>query len=334
MFFPSYLCYFLKIIFFCSFLWPFEGFFISAECNDLYPTPQIVKPPIRHQETLILMIMGEERKFKQWESLILQSKYKKNIDFVYASYDKRIVCSINCAMFIPNTTWTEGRNLLAAHALQKEKTRGQPYEWWGFSDDDCIFLCNPKTEYQVLCFDKLVEKMMLPDGVPNRAVGIGLVAKWPHPNDYRSVSSVDAIFNVYRRSFIPFVMPYVDLAAKESQWHSQLMMFHIISGCAKSSIYIPEDVFYINPDHREYDRGLNGQIMDKTIRRNFPGISQFLIDANPGHNANHKKDMIASVTKQALSAAIPCRREIKCLNLTRRFQAWRIKNKDWEGFLN
>lgn len=49
------------------------------------------------------------------------------------------------SMYIPNTTWTEGRNLLAKEMRLEEERLGRMYDFWVFADDD-VELCIHGTE--------------------------------------------------------------------------------------------------------------------------------------------------------------------------------------------
>jgi len=115
---------------------------------------------VRKEEMLeiIVLVMGEAAAFETWyDNLKVVDKDTTNLVLVYASYDQKVantskfhrekVDSVQDGEFvdfdtiyIKGTTWTQGRNLLAAEALRKEKLHGKTFDYWYFIDDDVSFL--------------------------------------------------------------------------------------------------------------------------------------------------------------------------------------------------
>lgn len=75
-----------------------------------------------------------------------------SFSFIYASFDIQISQEQNAtymedatfpfrAKFIPGTTWTQGRNMLAKEAVRLEKKRGKKFSHWSFMDDNIDAKC-------------------------------------------------------------------------------------------------------------------------------------------------------------------------------------------------
>ena len=110
-----------------------------------------------NKKEIIFIVMGERKNFKVWfQRLNINNKnHPARISFIYGSYDEsvnatedNVICEqsnelFDCqTLFIPGTTWTQGRNRLAEEALRKEKKRGMKYDYWGFADDDVQLICD------------------------------------------------------------------------------------------------------------------------------------------------------------------------------------------------
>ena len=108
------------------------------------PSTIDIKGSAKSDFSSIIMVMGEAEMFFTWiERLRAISIDNAFVVFLYASYDRllpRDGCgmvsngtNVECdTMFIPNTTWTEGRNTLAGKAFKKEILVGSTFDWWLF----------------------------------------------------------------------------------------------------------------------------------------------------------------------------------------------------------
>ena len=202
-----------------------------------------------------------------------------NLSFVYASYDAEIpgqgenyICeennsstSLDCqTIYIPHTTWTEGRNLLAEEALRKERHLGKEYRYWLFLDDDVNVRCkSPAVE----CWQQ-VFNFISSDEVPDKASTISL--PYGNPRDgFMAVSNADAMFAEFKKERVPYLLPYATLQEGESEWDSQAANFCVIGSCMPSSVLFVPFVGGVNGAHRDYVRGLNLQNISATIARNY-----------------------------------------------------------------
>lgn len=79
-------------------------------------------------KNVIYLVQGESKLIKKFEQL----KERKDVDTLLLTYDKQF----KNAIYLPNSTWAEGRNLLLKKALEMDK----PYDYFIFLDDDVSFI--------------------------------------------------------------------------------------------------------------------------------------------------------------------------------------------------
>lgn len=118
----------------------------------------------------------------------------------------------------PNVTWSEGRNLLLEHAIQRSKHREDlGYDYYIFLDDDI-----PEVMTDTNAFDRF-ERFLL-DARP----GIG----FPLMKPYFAPFNVDAMFNAFHRSTFGLLLPYNEHLDEASIYHSQLTQNYMIGTMA------------------------------------------------------------------------------------------------------
>ena len=95
------------------------------------------------------------------------------------------------SMYIPNTTWTEGRNLLAKEMRLEEERLGRMYDFWVFADDDVglyIHGTEKNDGWQGLAIASFID--YLTDDIPPNATTVS--ANSCGQCELRSVTTVDA----------------------------------------------------------------------------------------------------------------------------------------------
>ena len=266
---------------------------ITAESNDRNITHSIplIFPDRKESTDILFMVMGESKYFLSWHSLL--KDIDANIFFVYASFDEAVnptdEKSCNChrnntdlqcqTIFIPGTTWTAGRNLLAEEAIREERRRGEQFTHWVFADEDVVD--------QLACW----KGKALKDKVYSRA-GYGSKLCWQRIFDYigssivpdnassisipyqgmqfQATSNADALFVAFKRDYVLYLLPYPSLRKGASEWLSQAGLFCVINTCMKQSVaYVPY-TSVANPMHRPYTRGgLNAENFQEVVRDNY-----------------------------------------------------------------
>lgn len=211
--------------------------------------------------------------------------------FVYGSYDKPVPvnASIPCSYlnaskegaiarqsrpkqglthcqthYIPETTWTEGRNLLAKEAILLEQKRGKKFDFWVFSDDDVALVCqhNSTVDDARTCWQTFLRFLGgQPEELPTNANIVSI--QWRqstriYNDSWVGVSTTDAMINAFRRDYAPYVLPYATLRPGSSEYLSQGILLCIIMTCAPSSVLFVPNMIARNPLHRNYIRSNYG----------------------------------------------------------------------------
>jgi hypothetical protein len=130
---------------------------VTIEEFTVTPSASDISQHNENKKEILFIVMGERKNFKVWfQRLNINNKnHPARVTFIYGSYDEsvnatedNVICEqsnemFDCqTLFIPGTTWTQGRNRLAEEALRKEKKRGMKYDYWGFADDDVQLICD------------------------------------------------------------------------------------------------------------------------------------------------------------------------------------------------
>ena len=245
--------------------------------------PSIIIEDAYGYTDILFMTMGESKSFKKWYKLTRNLDIR--VTLFFASYDSP-VHSQDCeddvycqTLFIPHTTWTEGRNLLAEEAVYAEATLGKKYKYWAFMDDDVQVRCTDDKWLQ--CWNKLVNYIYT-EMPPNAAV-LALPLRGHsccHPTEYHSscamqsaVSTFDAFFNVIRRENVPILLPYVTMPKGSSEWTSQAALFSVMRHCLKSAAVYP-GIVGCNKVHLDYIKGINEEEIQSVLRDNYGSYMQ------------------------------------------------------------
>ena len=236
----------------------------------------VIVPDMKDSTDIVFIVMGF---FSMWHTAL--ENLDGNIALIYASYDEPVSynSSINYqTIHIPGTTWTQGRNFLAEEAIRLERKRCKEFTHWIFSDDDIVPFCDMnvagyKEEFQrvygddesVSCWQHVIDYIGS-SKVPEKA---SLMVGQSGPRGFFAVSTADAMFNVFKRKYVPYLLPYATLPEGTSEWLSQAALFCIIRNCLKYSAAIIPYIGFANGLHREYARGLDRKQYRTVIKNNY-----------------------------------------------------------------
>jgi hypothetical protein len=239
------------------------------------------------------MVMGQRKYFLSWHSLL--KDIDANIFFVYASFDGAVNStdekSCNChrnntdlqceTIFIPGTTWTEGRNLLAEEAIREERRRGKQFTHWVFADEDVVPDCWTTKDIISNVYDRAAgyrkkacwQRIFDYVGssiVPEKASSNSMPLNMAWPMQFQATSNADALFFAFKRDYVPYLLPYPSLRKGTSEWLSQAGLFCVINTCMKQSVaYVPY-ITVKNAMHRPYTRGgLDAKNLTQVVRDNY-----------------------------------------------------------------
>lgn len=294
------------------------------------------KPPV----DIVVMVMGEAAVFRTW--LHRLQSIKGQLTFIYASFDEEILLTKHeweldfnyDTLFVPNTTWTEGRTMLGEEALRKEKARTKEFDYWLFADDDADFTCLENEESRSFfgdeenCWQRVFD-FIARDDIPAKASAIVAVFD---PQDagkeYMSaMSTYDAIFNAFKREYVQYLQPYPKLPKGSSEWTSQAALFCLLKTCMPGSAVILPFMTGINSGHREYNRGLNETEVQIVIRNNYDEDEMNFHPCPEPFSLDQRQDFIGGFQNlPALNDNMTTSDITQCDAMKKRFQQWQSKD--------
>ena len=173
-------------------------------------------------------------------------------------------------IYIPNTTWTEGRNLMLKEAIDLEKEREKEYDFWLLADDD--FTVNCAVEADIIhgygsCWQKLFN-FVGSEHVKSDKVSSVFFSP-TSKLELAATSYTDAILAIFKRSSVPYLLPYATLEDGNSEWSSQAALFCLMETCYKQTTLMAPLISGINKEHRDYIRGLDVDVIQNVIKNNY-----------------------------------------------------------------
>ncbi len=99
--------------------------------------PGLALPSGYRTDRVALAIQGKKVDLQRWIGLYEQMRSKDSVTLHFVSYDSPHKCPTGMVChFLPNSTWSMGRNELARRILQSEAASGLKYKYWAFHDAD------------------------------------------------------------------------------------------------------------------------------------------------------------------------------------------------------
>ena len=166
----------------------------------------------------------------------------RNKDFLLLSYKNQ---TDDTNVFMPNSTWTTGRNKLREQALKLKKK----YDYYIFLDQDVVFL-NGKT------FDDF--EQLLVTYKPHVAVPNFNAYKYPKIGNINTTLRFDGLYNAFSEKVFtsPEIFPYITTFDDTNWFASQYCM---ICSCLIHNIdvLVFHDITVKNTQHGSYPKNKN-----------------------------------------------------------------------------
>lgn len=295
---------------------------------------------------IVIAVMGEASYFSEWYSRLKIGIHSRQLSFVYGAFDSIGVSDENdreckeqvttrthfriCRFYyIPNTTWTQGRNLLASHIVRIEEQQHKEFDYWIFSDEDIELDCSLQTggtQSERGCWRHLLYQLYESPRVLNEKITQFTVPprRQVSRGGWSGVSTYDAYLAGFSRSAVPYLMPYATPESGDSEWISQAIIFCVTQTCFPSSVALIPDIFAYNARHRDYQRDrFSPETVRSAIYQNMGGY----VDLNKyctHENYRHMQDRIGTFASLSdLEVALPPTKfTVLCEPLALRFQDW------------
>lgn len=103
--------------------------------------PDLVLSSEFRSPRVALAVQGKRTDADKWIALTQEMRCNESVSLFFLTYDEPATCPLGIFCYhFSNTTWTEGRNVLARKIFQEEEEIGQTFKYWSFHDADTIGL--------------------------------------------------------------------------------------------------------------------------------------------------------------------------------------------------
>lgn len=228
-------------------------------------------------------VQGGAAGYKPWCDAILLSS--PSSELFYLTFDQLCPAPTHrCrCTYVPNSTWTEGRNHLITLVLRAEVEIPSFFKYWVFADDDMIYAkCQYCSSGQpICCLHILTSMLLLPSTnfatVATNSGDLNSLAN-AHLHEYYVRDCSDAMLQAFHREAVPVLLPYITEYDKSSWWLSQQLLFHFQHSCLKDSNVVIGGFVVPEHKHRPYPRAVLpashfGHFLNTTFPELYPMMS-------------------------------------------------------------
>lgn len=213
---------------------------------------------------LIYLIQGQAKFIKNY----LLLKERKDIDVMLLTYDEQI----HEAIYFPNSTWGQGRNLL----LEKALARQEGYQYYIFLDDDVRFLRGGFSDFeaQLVKYKPAIAMPVFSPKTESRVLGIGVSFRHRY---FVPISQVqlcklgDAQFLALHKDVIadrlvvPLQTDFDDISWHATSSTQQLLMLNLY----RKSILQFNNIVVVNDAHRQYPKNSFKEMQKEWFAQQF-----------------------------------------------------------------
>ena len=175
---------------------------------------------------------------------------------------------IGGAVYLPNSTWSQGRNRLLAEAMN----RGEPYLYYVFLDDDIVFDKGDWRTFEdvLLKYRPAIATPFFPDYPPVDRSRLDMEA--------HTCAYFDAMFNAFHHDVARdgLILPYYGGFDGESWWYSQSFVMQLARELYPEHTVQVNSVLIRNTRHADYPQGDDWARMEEfyktqVLRSDEPG---------------------------------------------------------------
>lgn len=169
---------------------------------------------------------------------------EQDADIVYLTYN---YIDKDTSIYLPKSTWTEGRNALYYHGLLREFKQGWKYKYFVLVDGDIRFSKEKSIVSQFESWHKFLLEW-------EPALASPTYHDQPHRlgEDIYTYGLVDAMFNAIHREVIDVLLPYSTYWDSKSWWASQAIMAVRANLLYRGHIMLYGGISGYNAEHTPY----------------------------------------------------------------------------------
>ena len=189
-------------------------------------------------------------------------------------HDRRCEARHVVCIYAPNSTWTEGRNMIAAAVLRHEQSSGKAHKYWVLADGDIGGLrCKRSDDFwssevqrrnSTAHFSEgqycmaLIMSYLLRDEVQWAQIYVKEPRQGHTPFQFAYRDCMDADFVALHRAAVPVLLPYAEML-EEFSWHeSQAILFRVAMACVPhggaAAFILPQGTNDPNTAHSQYPK--------------------------------------------------------------------------------
>jgi len=224
------------------------------------------------------------------------------------------VAYINRTIFLPESTWTTGRNALYNESRKFQVSLGWAFEYLVFSDDDLAFVGSRPTHIVLFQLHGALLQA-------RPAVGALYLARsrrhcvGKNETNCACAGDIDALWNAFHASAAPFYLPYHTVFDRSSWWMSQAVIIRLLQETAPQHVVtFPTSQFAVNnSEHRPYPKSVSWRQVKNYLASNRSGTSSCFKKKNKLARFRHKSWNRCRCASQAnASLALDYSRIISC----------------------
>jgi hypothetical protein len=206
---------------------------------------------------------------------------------IWASYQEEVksTCEgIANTIYVPDSSWTVGRNTLYAKALALQQEQGWRAEYFVFTDDDVELHTAAKGWDPYDLFHAALGNVQPAVASVSFLDATKKYGKGHHHKPERNVCGpitpcapdVDAAVNAFHATAAPILLPYVTYFDDRDWWSSQGALIELMVACMQDHAVQFNQLYIMNPVHRPYPRGGRVSPSIKPLSGGLSEVAQYL----------------------------------------------------------
>ena len=242
--------------------------FTSREVLRTLPPIQNVAAKIKPGR-FVYMVTGKGEPSLRWK----RRSTWEHVTVIYLAWGDDFTKSVKhipgqklIPLFLPNSTWTTGRNKLLKSAYQLEKDQGWCFEFLLYFDEDVYFSQRLASHPETVITDKSsddaqllwLHNLLLRDRPMRASVSYKDVASRKYPwNTAASLECmqqchVDHLFMAYHRTATPFLLPYDSRFDAEDWWSSAYISNLFMAAVLPMHCAYYREILILNDDKQQH----------------------------------------------------------------------------------
>jgi hypothetical protein len=188
---------------------------------------------------------------------------RSDSDVIWASFKEEVstACEgIANTIFVPNSSWTVGRNTLYAKARELQQNQGWRAEYIVITDDDVELKTDQDNRNPYDIFHAALRNVQPAVAAVAFAWPKDIVVKMPSANRNHCgpvtpcAPDIDAAVNAFHATAAPMLLPYDTYFDDRDWWSSQAILIEMMVASMPEHVIQFNQIYTLNDIHRPYPR--------------------------------------------------------------------------------